>query len=338
MKRTLLALFALILCSYNVTAQNKFSTVMNTLKDRISISAYAQAGFTYNSNQSPSNQFDLKRVSLTAVGQVTDKWTVLLMADFKAGKMQEFWTEYEFFPFLKVKFGQFKTAFSLGNFIAPTDVSLISGGAQSVRYLAGADGSDPMYGPNAGRDLGLLVSGRFWHGFFIYELGVMNGQGMNRSDRNSHKDFVGKLSFNVFDTLILSTSLIKGKGNSLVDNPEFGIAEKDNYRRDRWSMGINFFSPFFDLESEYLRGRDASIKSKGAYMVTNVHLTSKLDFIAAFDYFNKNRKIGDKQMDYVAGLQYWFYPQCRIQAQYVFSHSGLYKNNNSIQAQLQVAF
>lgn len=337
MRRTLTVALTLLL-SCNLFAQYEVKTLFNTLKERITISGYAQAGFTYNSNQSPSNEFDLKRVVVTARGEITDRWSATLMANFKTGKMLEFYTDYEFFPFLQVKFGQFKTAYTLENMISSSDIDIISGGAQSVRYLAGGDGSDIMHGANSGRDLGVMVHGNFVYGLLNYELGVMNGQGMNRSDRNSHKDFVGRFTFNVFDVLKLSTSFIQGKGNALVDNPGFGIAEGQNYRRNRRSFGVDFVSPIFDLRSEYLRGKDGSVKSKGAYVTTNIHVLPKFDIIASFDYFNKHRQIGDKQTDYIGGLQYWFYPKCRLQAQYVFSHSNLHKNNNAILAQLQVAF
>ena len=337
MRRKLTMALALML-SCNLFAQQNLNTIANTVKERITISGYAQAGFTYDNLADPNNEFDLKRVVLTAKGEITDRWSTTLMANLKTGKMLEFYTDYKFFPFLHVKFGQFKTAFTLENIISSSDIDIISGGSQSVRYMTGGDGSDIMYGANSGRDLGLMVYGHFLHGFLNYELGVMNGQGMNRSDRNSHKDLVGRFTFNVFDVLKLSSSFTRGRGNALIGNPDFNIETGQNYRRDRWSMGVDFISPFFDLRSEFLRGKDGSIKSKGAYATTNIHLLPKFDLIGSFDYFNKNRNIGDVQTDYIAGLQYWFYPKCRLQAQYVFSDSRLHKNGSSIQAQVQIAF
>ena len=337
MRRSINLIF-LLLISSQLYGQDKLNTIVNSVKERISISTYAQAGYTYNSKESPSNEFDLKRVSLTAVGKITERWTLLLMADLKQGKMQEFYTEYEFFSFLKAKFGQFKTAYTIENFIAPTEAPIISGGSQAVRYLTGADGSDIMFGANSGRDLGLLIHGRVLYGFLNYEIGIMNGQGINQSDRNSNKDIVGKLSFNIFDVFELSTSFIKGKGNSLVDNPDFTIEKGDNYRRNRWAIGGNFINPLLDLRSEYLIGKDGSIKSEGLYLTSNIHVMPKLDLIASFDYFNKNKSLRDRQSDYIGGLQYWFYPKCRLQAQYIFSDSKLNKNGSSVQFQVQIAF
>ena len=41
---------------------------------------------------------------------------------------------------------------------------------------------------------------------------------------------------------------------------------------------------------------------------------------------------------YVVGLQYWFYPKCRVQAQYTYCNRHIGDNSNLLQAQLQVRF
>ena len=64
----------------------------------------------------------------------------------------------------------------------------------------------------------------------------------------------------------------------------------------------------------------------------------KFDVIASYDYFNKNKTISDKQTNYVAGVQYWFYPKFRLQAQYTYCNRHKGENSNLLQAQLQVRF
>ena len=41
--------------------------------------------------------------------------------------------------------------------------------------------------------------------------------------------------------------------------------------------------------------------------------------VASYDYFNKDKAQDYKQNNYVAGVQWWFYPKCRLQAQYTLS-------------------
>lgn len=69
-----------------------------------------------------------------------------------------------------------------------------------------------------------------------------------------------------------------------------------------------------------------------------LHVLPKFDVIASYDYFNKNKTISDKQTNYVAGVQYWFYPKCRLQAQYTYCNRHKGENSNLLQAQLQVRF
>ena len=45
-----------------------------------------------------------------------------------------------------------------------------------------------------------------------------------------------------------------------------------------------------------------------------------------------------KQQNYVAGIQYWFYPKCRLQTQYTYCDNKKGENCNRIQTQIQVRF
>lgn len=57
--------------------------VVNTLKDRISLSGYAQVGYTYDdAGEGTSNTFDIKRVIFMARGKITDKWSAYFMYSF----------------------------------------------------------------------------------------------------------------------------------------------------------------------------------------------------------------------------------------------------------------
>ena len=96
------------------------------------------------------------------------------------GKILEAYTEYHFLPELSVRLGQFKTAFTLENQLSPSTVELINIYSQATSYLAGYNSSDPLYGSNSGRDLGILFYGDLFHGLLNYNFAVMNGQGINK--------------------------------------------------------------------------------------------------------------------------------------------------------------
>ena len=59
-----------------------------------------------------------------------------------------------------------------------------------------------------------------------------------------------------------------------------------------------------------------------------------------FDSDKAAKLLGKLQNNYIAGVQYWFYPRCRLQAQYTFCNKkgDGQKDSNLIQAQVQVRF
>ena len=59
----------------SLVAQETLGKVVNPLKERINLSAYAQLGYTYNSAADPDNTFDIKRVIFMADGVVVEKGT-----------------------------------------------------------------------------------------------------------------------------------------------------------------------------------------------------------------------------------------------------------------------
>ena len=142
MRRILLSCI-LLSATCILKAQNAcLNDVVNTLKDRISLSGYAQVGYTYDdAGEGTSNTFDIKRVIFMARGKITDKWSAYFMYSFaNTGKILEAYTEYRFLPQLTARIGQFKTMYTIENPMSPCFVELINCYSQAVNYLAGING------------------------------------------------------------------------------------------------------------------------------------------------------------------------------------------------------
>lgn len=341
MKRILLSCL-LLLSIHTLKAQDtRLNNVVNTLKERITLAGYAQVGYTYDdAGEKASNTFDLKRAIFMARGKITDKWSCYFMYSFaNTGKILEAYTEYRFLPQLTARIGQFKTMYTIENPMSPCFVELINCYSQAVNYLAGINGSDPLYGSNSGRDMGILIYGDLFKKKLSYNLAVMNGQGINLKDKNNQKDIVGSLMVHPLDWLSVGGSFVKGKGCAVAAssvNPD--IAIDDSYTRNRWSAGATIQTKPVSLRTEYLAGKDGHVKSDGYYATASVHVLPKFDIVASYDYFNKDKAQDYKQSNYVAGVQWWFYPKCRLQAQYTYCDPHKGENSNLLQAQLQVRF
>jgi hypothetical protein len=332
----LLTLISLTLCGSFVSAQ----TPANTLKDRIRLMGYAQAGYTYTDAEEADNNFDIKRIIFMAEGKITDDWSLFFMYNFNGGgTLLEMYTDYRILPELSVRLGEFKVAYTIENQLSTTVVELIDCYSQATNYLAAVGPHDPLRGSTTGRDLGFMLFGNLFNDRLTYNVGLMNGQGINNKDKNSNKEFMGSLMVNPAKWLSVGGSVTTGKGNAIaLSDAAPDIRAGEDYSRDRWAIGAVVKTKSVSLRTEYLAGKDGKVKSNGYYATASVHLCPTFDVIASYDYLNKNRDRRMEQTNYVAGVQFWFYPRCRVQAQYTYSDKKGQDNSNMIQAQVQVRF
>lgn len=343
MKRFLFSL-AILITFLPAFAQEKKSgnleKVVNTLKERINLMGYIQAGYTYDDMVKPDNDFDIKRIIFMAEGKVTDKWSLFFMYNFKGGgTLLEAYTDYKILPGLSARLGQFKIPYTIESPLSPTVVELIDCYSQATNYLAAIGNHDPLIGSTTGRDLGFMLFGDLFDNVLTYHVGIVNGQGINNRDRNSNKDIIGSVMVNPLEWLSVGGSFIKGKGHAIAQsdiNPDIEVG--DNYTRDRWALGAVVKTKPVSIRTEYLGGKTGKAKSEGYYLTASYHVLPKLDIVASYDYLNKNKDMDYKQTNYMAGVQYWFYPRCRVQAQYTYKDNKIEGSGNMIQAQVQVRF
>ena len=320
------------------------------LARRIQIDAYAQGGFTYeHTGGKDNNTFDIKRAMIIAALPITDRWFAFFMHDFSS-EVQEYYTSYRVTnnKAFNVKLGQFKNALTYENSQPAFALEAISLTSEGVGYLAGC-GSDRLLGTQYGRDLGLELFGETNSGKLKYTLAVMNGQGVNKKDGNNEKDFIGKLEYRPTSELNFIVSGQLGRGHAVersIYNPDIQVG--DNYKRNRWSAGLQYKSQdsHLSLRAEYLEGRDDDVTSRGAYVTGVLPVAPKLDLVGSYDFFNYNVKEHMDQHKAIFGLQYWFYKRCRIQLQYVYKSASLqntpagreftHNANHAIMCQMQV--
>ena len=274
-KRLISWLLFLAATHYAAAQETTVNNWVNTLKDRLTVEGYAQMAYTYDDTEgAKANTFEVKRAILMLRGKITDRWSCYFSYNFaNTGKILEVYTEYKFLPELSVRLGEFKTMFTFENPMSPCNMELINVYSQATNYLAGYDSSDPLYGSNAGRDIGLMIYGDLFGKLFNYKLAVMNGQGINKKDGNNQKDIVGTLIANPTQWLAVGGTFVKGTGCAVgtsAVNPD--IAVGDNYERNRWSAGAMLKFKPVDIRTEYLHGKDGKVRSDGYYAVASIHV------------------------------------------------------------------
>lgn len=354
MRRIFLSVIMLIFCFAMVQADNSgkensdTKEWVNTIVKRISFSGYAQGGYEYRDQSSPSGQYKISRIILMADAKVTDRINTFMMYDAYANELHELWFNYKFSDAISARFGEFKTPFSLENCLSPTVVEMIDVLSLTTANMIG--GANPlMMKGSAGRDYGINVYGKLFKGFLSYDLSLMSGTGRNKMDLNSQKDFVAKIGLHPIEGLTVSGSLLKGTGNledvhldgtgKYVSNsaPISGLKHNGNYQRDRYAVGFEWKSSPVNLRSEYMFGKDGDDHSKGVYATGSVNNVGikHLDVVASYDYVNV---FSGQTRRYTGGLQYWFYPKCRISVTYGHSIKDFLPNENVILSQIQIRF
>ncbi|MBR1792180.1 MAG: hypothetical protein IJ764_00875 [Bacteroidales bacterium] len=301
------------------------------------------------------NDFNIKRAIFMADAKLSSHLSFWLMVDAAsptASKfMHEYYAQYAFSKAVKVRVGQFKQPLTLENvkplfFLGEVNMN------ESVRYFAGVQGDD-LYGNYAGRDQGVMVTGdllpaednRSW---LSYSAGLFNGAGLNMRDNNRYKDFVGMLNLNLPYRLTLSTSCLLGHGTARLASPVNTLLVGEDYRRLRWSAGLEWHSKRVDVRSEWIEGRDGKVNGRGGYAEVCVHTLPRMDVVLDYDYLNRNTSLSKADQlatgtwsqtnNYTIGIQYWIHRLCRIATQYVFCNRQTGDDQHQWVTQFQIVF
>lgn len=335
-----ISLITFTLLSLTLLAQSKASTLIDNIADRFTFSGYAQLGWEYHENEDPSNDFKLNKLIIMSNMRITDRWNAFAMFDFKGFTLQELWMNYKVQPWLNIKVGQFKTPFTIENPLSPSILETVNQTSLATNYFV-LGGSDLMMPAGAGRDIGITLYGNAGD-YVSYDLAVMNGSGRGKRDDNSWKDVVGRLTLHPVKCLDVSGSFIIGKGATRTLGEAsltqvWGQNEiKDDYKRNRFAVGAYLKTTPADLRAEWMWGKDGEHDANGGYvtgLVKNVG-TKNLDIVASFDHLDT----GLSTNRYQAGVQYWFYRKCRIQAGYCYTKVKGQDGLNGILTQIQVGF
>ena len=325
----------------NENILKKIKTAFNS-SDVFNLFGYGQALYQASDNKEINNEMKVNRIILFAVGNLNPQISYMVMYDFGPNaKMHEYYGEYTPTNAISARFGQFKIPFTIENPMSPTRWEGIYG-SLSVNALAGV--ATDVIGPKAGRDMGLQLSGKLLQKKDFYQIeyaaGLFNGTGINTSENNNHKDFVGTLTYQPIKGLKLAGSGYSGKAPYHLGQDQIqDTYEIKNHVRNRWSAGGEYTDNQWYARSEYLCGNDGGINRDGFYFVGMWKpLPDRLEIFGKYDYYNpdKDYKL-NKMYEYTAGINYYFGHLSRIQLNYIRSDFND-KINNMIATQLQLFF
>ncbi|KPA12013.1 Phosphate-selective porin O and P [Candidatus Magnetomorum sp. HK-1] len=150
------------------------------LKKGISVHPGGTCQFDYRNISNAAradSRFDIRRARLNVQGHISPKMKYKLECEFQGNetrKLIDAYGEYQFYPSIKIQFGQFKVPFS--------------------REWLTSDKAFPFsersigFSLQAGRDIGVMLVGNCLNNFFSYNIGAFNGDGIDGSSRGNQKD------------------------------------------------------------------------------------------------------------------------------------------------------
>lgn len=316
--------------------ENGFALTANNL---LRLNGYTQV--RYQVPENATSGFDIHRARLILDGDITDHIYYKLQPEFAgtSPKLLDAYMDYTVGQYLKFTTGQFKIPFSQESLISSSMLETIDR-SQVVEALVAR--SKDVIGNQNGRDIGIKAGGNFlrlYDRYLIeYDLALLNGQGIDTTDLNDQKDYVGRLLIHPIKDLSIGGDYYTGR---------YALAgiTGTSYERTRIGAELAYIHDPVSLKAEYIRGRDGSkttITTRQGWYVqgTCFLLAKKLQGVLKYDAYDSNVNVPHNTSTvYTIGMNWFFTTLTRIQVDYEIKDvDRATKNSNLLAAQVQVGF
>lgn len=340
-----------------MTKNEKRTARLEKLKQYASLSGFIQAEYDWlddgtNGNTTSSSSFYIRRLRFTIAGDLYKG---------KAGKLDyrayfdlarvknpnpnpilDMWMRYQPVKEFGIQLGQFKNPITFEASISPSKYDFIDF-SYAVSNLAKM-GSNDVAGLNVtARDIGFQLFGGFIHrdGYSIlnYNIGLVNGSGINVKDNNKSKDIFARLTVKPTADFALAAYYQWGEANlssfTAEKFAEYGWTGSAEYvTMHRWGGGFNYDGKKAFVRGEYIAGLTGALASEGAYIEggKRFHLPKNAGMLWAgamvdyfcrntFDYIERDTKSAAIDMRYSVCVGYTPFKYLRVQLAYSLEHA-----------------
>lgn len=340
-----------------MTKNEKRTARLEKLKQYASLSGFIQAEYDWlddgtNGNTTSSSSFYIRRLRFTIAGDLYKG---------KAGKLDyrayfdlarvknpnpnpilDMWMRYQPVKEFGIQLGQFKNPITFEASISPSKYDFIDF-SYVVSNLAKM-GSNDVAGLNVtARDIGFQLFGGFIHrdGYSIlnYNIGLVNGSGINTKDNNKSKDIFARLTVKPTADFALAAYYQWGEANlssfTAEKFAEYGWTGSAEYvTMHRWGGGFNYDGKKAFVRGEYIAGLTGALASEGAYIEggKRFHLPKNAGMLWAgamvdyfcrntFDYIERDTKSAAIDMRYSVCVGYTPFKYLRVQLAYSLEHA-----------------
>ena len=375
--KKLLLMTAVLFCSFAASAQeatkstqNELSTtelstrlekqekrlaILEKVRQYVKLSAFMQGQYdwlsdTEGNEPTGTSSFYLRRIRFTLAGDLY-RGKKGARLDYRVyfdlcrmptkNPILDMWIRYQPIKEFGVQFGQYKNPVTFEASISPAKYDFIDF-SYVVCNLAKMGANDLTGLNETARDIGFQFFGGFIHreGYSVinYNIGLLNGSGINTKDNNKSKDIYGKLTIKPSSDLAMAAYYQWGEANlssfTAEKYAEYGWTGSAEYvPMHRWGIGINYDGKHAFARSEYIGGLTGSLPSEGLYAEAGYrhHLPKNAGMLWAggmvdyfcrncFDYIHRDTKNALIDMRYSLCLGYAPIKYFRMQLAYSLEH------------------
>ena len=308
-------------------------------------------GWTDEAGKHGGDGFSQRMIRLYVDGTVLRdfKYRIQAQVNNDSFHMKDYFIEWSHWKELAVKVGQYKRAFLFENLFNPWEIGL-GDNAQVVRKLAGMSDYCGEPSGNGGRDQGLQLQGdlfpskRDGHRFLHYQLQLMNGQGINASDQNRHKDWIGALQVQPVKDLFFGVFGWTGNyvaNGVTVDRKRWAVGGR--YEHNDWSARIEYARHHGHKISEYIPStNDFSGRGRadGWYATLGMPVNKWLKVYVKYDAFRDQADWQSLRTMYSVVPNAQIHKNLMLQVQYNYVHDRTVadRDYNELWAELYVRF
>jgi hypothetical protein len=381
MKKLLIS--ALILAyGLGAGAQEKKTVTLPSWVNDVKLSGYAMTQYSYTDEEgAKANSFNLRLIRLSLDGRVANDfyWKLQFQANGNTAnqggspRIVDAFAEWQKYDFARIKVGQFKRAFTFENPMHPITEGFYTY-AQAINKLAGMSDRTNEHSSN-GRDIGVQLQGDFLknsngRNLLHYQIGVYNGQGINKKDVDQQKDIIGGLWVMPIKGMRIGafgwTGSYARKGKWTEINATTGDEEAHEgtrrLQKRRYAFSAEYLTNDWTFRTEYIHStgyafaKSANDKENESNANINAALGDKADAYyaaviapvikkklyakARYDLYRSTAEWNSARSLYEVGMNYEFNKNIQVNFEYAFvnDRNKADKNSNMIDVQLDFKF
>ena len=335
MKKRLTAICLLLMAALGISAQAQKE---KKWYDDIKLSGYGMVQYQWqDKEEKQTNTFNLRLLRMILDGKIKDfDWRVQIQGTNAKGageptvQLVDMYAEWVKYKEARIRVGQFKRAFTFENPTHPITQGWYSY-ADVINRLSGF-GDRAGEKSSGGRDIGVQLQGDLFpasdgHRFLHYQVGVYNGEGINRGDKDNRKDIIGGLWVMPIKGLRIGAFGWTGSHGDMTDTD----GRKVSVPLNRYCLSAEYDKDEMTFRAEYLHSQGLAAKAIGSteidyskgdkadgwYVFGIVPIVkSKLHAKARYQCYRQSKDWDSSRTMYEAGLNYFFSKNLEITAEY----------------------